>query len=122
MNENQLQLVTFEQTKRLKKLGFDCETIHFFFSERLTATRSVYGKNYNKFRSNQTISAQTVALALKWFRDKRNTPNGVQPQGVIPGNHVYEAWWISEDGDDSLYEETYEAAESALLDELLATF
>jgi hypothetical protein len=106
---NELNICSYDQAVALKKAGFDwpCLASHYYDSDG----------NVNDFDGQ--IPAYSVAVALKWFRDVKNIPNGVQPQGVTPNNKYYEAWWISEYGDNSLVKDTYENAESALLDELL---
>lgn len=84
---NQLQLVTFEQAKRLKAAGFDWETLRYFHadgefldddadkseynwnsSDVKTLTWLIHGDNHPD--EADVCSAPTVALALKWMRDK----------------------------------------------------
>ena len=128
--EQQLPLVSFEQASRLRELGFSWETIQFHYvdfdkykpnvkfndlvSLKETLTTSNHYRNWNTSKSGNHISAPTVALALKWFRDVKRVRNSVVAcergyYGVISGEDFYE----TEDFD------TYELAESALLDELL---
>jgi len=130
--ENQLQLVTFEQAKRLKGLGFDWPTEATFDSKTHNRSKcdGCRGECWSddahpydcEFLSikKERIPAPTVALALKWMRDVKGLLNGVVPQGITPRNSCYQACWIDEDGDNYTggYS-TYELAESGLLDELL---
>ncbi|MDR1554205.1 MAG: hypothetical protein LBS69_12225 [Prevotellaceae bacterium] len=82
------------------------------------------------FENNEVIAAPTVALALKWIRDEKGIENSVtfydvtnrqytgryQPPKIIKiGNRVLEPRKTYHSGDYT----NYEAAESALLDELL---
>lgn len=121
MDNNQLQLVTFDQAKKLKEAGFDWPTLHTYCAD---GTRAVgfYASNYNA--ENVFCSAPYCCLALKWMRDVK----GVQccVNGVIPGCQA-----VDYEGEYKFNFETrgqvrstrqyrtYEQAESALLDELL---
>ena len=63
--------------------------------------------NYEEY----SYSAPTVALALKWLRDIEGIKSTVSYSDFDGG-------WFYSDGKSDVYE-TYEEAESALLDELL---
>ena len=121
---NQLQFVTYEQSKKLKELGFDWEVASFYFRDgkfykkglsELKGFKGWKGWYYWEATKNSRYSAPTVALALKWFRDVkkaipqiyRNSDNNVWL--VFDGVHYNTIGSF----------DTYEAAESALLDELL---
>ncbi|MCL2290851.1 MAG: hypothetical protein FWC34_09165 [Bacteroidetes bacterium] len=104
--ENRLQLVTEEQFKRLKKLGFDW----------YWALESI---------------RPTVALALKWIRDEKEIKNSVTFFDVVSPTYMgrYQVPQVTDVGERRLKPRTsydaasssdYESAESALLDELLA--
>jgi hypothetical protein len=94
--KNELQIVTYKQAIALKKLGFNWETPYFH---------------------------PNTALALKWFRDEKGIFGIVDMNGS--GKFFYCA--VDEYAFDLVlekkYEEmnydTYEAAESALLTELI---
>jgi len=90
MNNTELQLVSYEQAVRLKELGFDYKCIEICFT------------------------TPTVALALKWMRDVK---------GIRMGIKTFESWYSGEylDYFREYTERTdsYELAESALLDKLL---
>jgi hypothetical protein len=114
MNTQQLQLVTFEQAKRLKEAGFDWKTCYCYDD----LGRHFTYENAPRFRTT-LISAPTVTLALKWFRDVKNiyasavcVRSCVIFQAILDilnkFRHV-----------KSAYHDTHEAAESALLDKLL---
>ena len=124
MNTKQLQLVTFEQAKRLRGALFDWKVYNYYDSKG----------NHNNYDGR--IPAPTVALALKWFRDEKKFDNIVvaemgfvqmqlsPPQPKLKyyyskyfqeGNH----WGTIRRNDYYNQTGTYEAAESALLDELL---
>jgi hypothetical protein len=115
MNKNQLPPVTFEQAKRLKELGFDWETRHYYFDEDEENRELEYGDefDYNHgIYGYETTSAPTVALALKWMRDEINMHKIVTAHtGCFSTESYYMA--NGKEFDD------YDAAESALLDELL---
>jgi hypothetical protein len=120
---NQLQLVSFEQAKRLKEAGFD------WFTDKFHATLpngeiEIWGSAF----CERTTPAPTVALALKWFRDVKKITMEIGDCGYDPDdNRYYDAcFFIGDDlwnptyvGDADKKYFTYEAAERALLDKLL---
>lgn len=127
MNNKQLQLVTFEQAKKLKAAGFDspCKCAHSNDGELYAVgkcdTLNIYGRE-NSAMPN-AYSAPTVALALKWLRDVKvinseayvcRLANGMFG-GYVHGWDDVLGCHRKIDGDF----ETYEAAESALLDSIL---
>ena len=101
MNTKQLQLVTFEQEAKLKALGFDW---------------------IPKF----TRQLPAVALALKWLRDVKNIQSDVNyieiarlsPKIIYKGRYQNNVLYEYIEKFTNSFD-TYEAAESALLDELL---
>ena len=124
---SQLQLVNFEQAKRLKKLGFDWCDEHYY---AVTYNRGVVLRTRNLLMTDTEIierargyTAPTVALALKWFRDVK----GIYVDG---GFYVTNKNWRFYYGEikDTLTEkrtdefDNYEAAESAVLYALLHQF
>ena len=112
MNEkNQLQLVSFEQAKRLKELRFDLKTSNFYDS-------TGYLNDYDG-----RLPAPTVALALKWIRDVEKLVGEVhfELDGFRKG---YNWFYFSFENKDLMKASpkscsSYEKAESMLLDELL---
>jgi hypothetical protein len=127
----ELQLVTFVQAKRLEKLGFDYNA-EFCFDEGVDGKARLGLKKmpYIKIRHKYTL-CPTVALALKWIRDEKKIDCGVCFFDVtsLAYQGKYQPPYLLKMGDKSLKprtsyytlesHETYEAAESALLDELL---
>ena len=68
----QLQIVTFEQAKKLKELGFDWRVIDFYHKDNPKLAWVAGEIDYwywNQFPYK--ISAPTTALALKWLRDEK---------------------------------------------------
>ncbi|MDR1582917.1 MAG: hypothetical protein LBS55_06600 [Prevotellaceae bacterium] len=136
MEEKELQIVTFEQAKRLKELGFDWGTICRYSFRKLNRgglkvtlaqpptirdyidwnTRGdMYGWNF--------ISAPTVALALKWFRDEKNALFCINYPIDGCSGYYWEAPKLKGDnksGSGGILFNTYEVAEMALLDDLLS--
>ena len=120
MNNNELQRVTFEQAKLLKEAGFDWETGHHYSNDK-----DYYGimsgwielSNHNQFRSR--FSAPTVALALKWFRDVKykNTSCVIFHRKTC--KYKFELYNGTDQVESIAAFNSYEKAESALLDELL---
>jgi len=130
--KNKLQLVTFEQAKKLKEMGFDWRTSCYYiqnnekheFVDFVNVKANVrdcmypvdtFTANYNAKKDH--FSAPTIALAIKWFRDVER----FMPYIRVRNDHhtpVYEPninGYINNAGVHSIYE----SAESALLDELL---
>ena len=73
MKTEQLQLVTFEQAKRLRALGFDWQTEHFYLNGSLEKVWERTNHNHNFYKKspkNEKFSAPTVALALKFLISK----------------------------------------------------
>ena len=117
MENNQLQLISFEQAQCLKKLGFDWETSWFYTQVGKLRTGGFY--NFNKFI--EEFSAPPVALALKWFRDEKYREYYRKKFHISLSRYGWRYKYIDIDGflDQSLHFDTYEAAESALLDDIL---
>ena len=119
MNEKQLQVVTFDQAKRLKAAGFDWKTRGFYHYENY-GSLWVY-KNHNAESGLAALtSAPTVSLALKWIRDTKK----ILFEITVTSEHGYFfRIWNAEKVNgvkniDGGYD-TYEEAESAILDQLL---
>ena len=120
MNTKELQLVTFEQARRLRAIGFDWFCEYYYNEGDIKNLVKFYCRNHSNSFQNST---PTVALALKWFRDVK---------GII-ANIGYDVWLepLEINFIGSCYLEngrryinigkfdTYEDAESALLDKLL---
>ena len=117
METRELQLVTFEQAKRLRELGFDYGAYHWY---RTTSQlhQSVL-KNHNS-DINFCYSAPSIALALKWFRDEKKM---YIDGGFYVPDKKYRFFYgeqkniLTEKRTDVF--DTYEQAKSALLDDLL---
>jgi hypothetical protein len=77
--ENQLQLVTFEQAKRLKAAGFDWET-------KDTYLIAGDGMTYNV-----VISKPTIAHALMWFREVHGCHLFIYPDNFT---NAIDEWFI----------------------------
>ena len=130
MNDNkQLQVVKFEQAKRLKAAGFDWETrdYYVFDDESNALYEDEELSNYNgehhlpvSWDEKEHCSAPTVALALKWARDVKGVRCYVKL--AFTGSDSY-GGYIEFDDDPKKYvmakSGTYEEAESALLDAVL---
>ena len=120
MNEQKLQLVTFEQAKRLKQLGYDWECYsRYWYDGELR--EEIHKSNWNDEEKNDHsyISAPAVALALKWIRDIKNIPyhiiTNINEDGNLLDYEFHYSWYTVYTG----FYFTYEAAERDLLDELL---
>lgn len=110
-----LQIVSFEQAKRLKELGF-----HMTRSTAWYMDTTLAGHNPKELQesvqvhimSKDIITAPTVALALKWLRDKKDVYVGVLPE--LEDVEVYINGKLMQKTFNS-----YEEAESAALDAAL---
>jgi len=122
--EKQLQLVTFEQAKRLHKLGFN-----WAVNEVYGNGGRLYGVEYH-FHINvvNMIKAPTVALALKWCRDEKKIDNSVEFCGYneFGARKWYESVYYKFKEELNaghrimvIRNKSYSVAESALLDEIL---
>ena len=122
MNSQELQLVNYEQAKRLKELGFDWNVSNYYNAkyeiEKVLECVNFNDNFYSETRRFERFSAPTVALALKWFRDVKEVFNGVCYSPFMDGKRRYNGIFTNEDRETTSFD-TYESAESALLDELL---
>jgi hypothetical protein len=133
MNEKQLQLVTYEQAKALKELGFSWNTsFYYLFDHDEDGTdkydfidfidiksAGIYG--FDLFETNHNakdghFSAPTVALALKWMRDVKGIDSGILPSC---DNKYFTAVPMEGSFTTAKYFKYYEEAESAILDEII---
>jgi hypothetical protein len=122
METKQLQPVTFGQAKRLKKLGFNWETEEHYCGAFMDLhVGQKLDRNSDPLRC--ICSAPAVALALKWFRETKGLFGCV----FFAVEHFRKGyyWNYFSFNDKNILGKTaslagsYEAAESALLDELL---
>jgi hypothetical protein len=122
---NQLQLVSFEQAKRLKEAGFDLEIEDIYWCDGDYEHNYCLG-NWNDYIGEEEgcISAPTVAIALKWFRDVKSIKNEVRFYYTSNDyrEYYYQGYYDYKNHKSlgcTKHFDTYELAESALLDELL---
>jgi hypothetical protein len=125
MKAKELQLVTLEQAKKLKKLGFNWETEeHYCGSFMQLQVGQKLDRNSDPLRTN--YSCPSVALALKWVRDTKGLFGCV----FFAIEHFRKGyyWNYFSFEDKNIFGKTanlvgnYEEAESALLDEMLSLF
>jgi len=114
--DKQLQLVTYEQAKRLKALGFDWTVYEYYREETKEWTYPDFS-GYDNSAVND-ISAPAVALALKWIRDEKKIKCCVEFYGkdeytyniyTKTGARIFTHMRVDD----------HSIADSALLDELL---
>ncbi len=121
MNNNQLPLVTDGQARRLKKVGFNIPCSMYYTS---TGRTGQYGYLYDDNQQDEGCSAPTVALALKWIRDVKGLPNAVETDFYTGRDLTRSVTYFGRYTQGiapmrTAHFNQYEAAESALLDELL---
>jgi len=121
MNTQQLQICSFEQAKKLKELGFGWWLNSCYYYNPKTEEIVFYKNNTTMFfcpkSSKRTFPAPTIALALKWFRDVKGIMCAVDLYGSSHYHHVF--YNKNTQVQIATIYKTHEAAESALLDELL---
>ena len=120
MENNQLQIVSFEQAQRLKKLGFDWECDSCYWEDGEVDYHG--NNNWNNVHpfsgiDEEIFSAPPVALALKWFRDKKINSYVAYDNGW-QGFYAFGKASFDETGCFN----TYDEAEIALLELLLSDF
>ncbi|MCL2596236.1 MAG: hypothetical protein FWD66_00945 [Paludibacter sp.] len=122
MTNKQLQLCSYEQSKRLKALGFDWKCDWFYNLDRIKIPEKIsLNWNGNCYSVGKT-SAPTVALALKWCRDEKGIFNCVYFDLTSFRKGYYGSFYLFADKTSIHRTETissYELVESALLDEIL---
>jgi len=115
-----LPLVSYEQAKRLKAVGFDWEIGAYY--EVMLMPLSIRAEGSR----NEFYSAPTVALALKWMRDVKRFTCCVYYMGTWSKRFPHSWHWsfsdkktlVKSSPKDSDYR-SFEKAESALLDALI---
>ncbi|NDV93489.1 hypothetical protein D0T84_00965 [Dysgonomonas sp. 521] len=116
-----MNIVTFEQAKKLKKLGFDRETSDIYWMDG--DMEENYGRfDWNNQNDEDCISAPSASEALQWIRDNKGIYCGVGC-GYDVDNEIYyhghfftdNPYFVCED----IYGNTYHQAESDLLDAVL---
>jgi hypothetical protein len=115
--KTELQLVTFEQAKKLKELGFDWEIEDIYWADGDYEHNYCLGNwNDDVGEEEGCISAPTVALALKWFRDEKGIVCYIEycDKKYVGEHSTFRNLWNCTDEYD-----TYEDAESAMLDEII---
>jgi len=112
----QLQLVTLEQAKKLKEMGFDWFTLHYYYNSNFD-NYSLARRECEKVLESE-IPAPSVALALKWFRDEKRLNYSIESDLTKFGLH-YEYDILGITFNKVTKCDTYEVCESALLDAML---
>jgi hypothetical protein len=123
-NKEKLQIVTFEQAKRLKEIDFDWKVYHWYNSDgSLSNSLEPFNRNVDK----SSIAAPNIPLALKWIHLERGYYGNVNIYNHI-GVPTYQYFFIkiiedfSEEGEHKYSEPSFKDAyecESALLDDFL---
>lgn len=115
MNNNQLPLVTYEQAKILRTVGYNWPAYTYYNNKGGLC----HGQMISWNEIDDHYSAPTIALALKWLRDVKGF------KYAIFYDLADMEWFVQfgEDDEEQYLPEPhgseYESAESALLDEIL---
>ena len=116
------KLVTFEQAKKLKKLGYDEECTHFFKINEEDKPAQWFGEYHNHNMHFEYISAPTISEALEWFREVKGVPCSVNlyQDDSMEGCIYYVGCYKDRDVIRPIEMKiTHYEAESALLDALI---
>jgi hypothetical protein len=134
MKEKELQLVTIEQAKKLKKLGFDYSVDCVYASEtdfhnQTQAGKVYYSRNFKNSKNGCDCADPTVALALMWIRKekKKNFTVNLDYANENGSRNYYYQYKIESGGGLTVSRgfrtfhnpSAYEECERALLDKLL---
>lgn len=121
LNTMELALVTFDQAKKLKDLGFDVgvHNLYHFPAELEKSNNYTHAKgNWNLYR--EYLSAPTVALALMWLRKEFGLNLTIQCNEHSDIPHSGNSFYLAEyDGclvNDHVQYNSYEDCESKGLD------
>ena len=119
MQEKALQLVSLAQAQKLKELGFEWEVDTNYNYWNTDGKIGYTNRDFSNTNCEEDyISAPTISLALKWFRDVKGIPCSVNM--VLRGNeYKYITLFATQITDDNSCYDTYGEAESKLLDALL---
>ena len=118
MKEKALPLVSFEQSERLKELGFDWECyLAYRIADNEFGKKSKEPVSYQGKALEDYALAPTVALALMWFRNEKDERFDVRMFGF----YDYEYMIFRRGVIMSSYRRypDHEEAESAILDLLI---
>jgi hypothetical protein len=139
MKEKELQLVTFEQAKKLEALGFDWKCNYLYIDDNILVRAGSKefpvipdsdgefsnwndeGYDWDDGVEKKWFSAPAIALSLKWMRDEKGINNSVclcKWSSTTDGS-VRIVYQPCIDGKLRFEYNVYEAAERALLDEIL---
>ena len=117
MNDEQLQIVSYDQAKQLKKIGFNWKTDFFYCKKGFLHRLFTPQRNTNISRIDEThISAPSASLSLKFFRDVKKLRFTISE---FDGWYRYIISGQAEHAFCSKMLPTYEKAESELLTTLL---
>lgn len=126
------KIVTFDQAKRLKKLGFNKECDDIYWTDGSKDLEEGYGKfDWNNQSEEPCISAPSVHESLDWIREEKGIDCCVFFNNELFGNldnakaiyyfkygcngrMIYNSWNVDYKSFD-----THSLAESALLDAVL---
>jgi hypothetical protein len=125
MNNNTLQLVTFEQAKRLKEIGFEWPVNHYYSVPNGILYQTELFAQCNA--ASWWLSAPTIQLALKFFREVKGIFASVSFGYLTTDGDVFLSSSIHDlngqvdfnKRQDYIKPDEYDEAESALLSHLL---
>jgi hypothetical protein len=123
--EFKIKIVSYEQAQKLKKLGYDWthkDSCCKWYYPEPDGNIMIMDSSF----TDKSLAAPPVGHALKWFRDVKNIQNGVKfLEYFFEDKHFlyyvgkFQNQIAGEFSEKDVKADTYDDAESALLDELL---
>jgi len=113
MKTTQLQLVTYDQAKRLKELGFDWKSCTYYDNN---GNEWLFCADTFEKEIEPLTHRPTVALALKWCRDVKIVSSGIC---MSDGKSFFGRFEYYGDCYQTITSNNFELTESDLLDEIM---
>jgi len=117
MQSNQEPLVSFEQAKGLRALGFDWECFHIFSGKQIEISFP-HGVDKSIVSEVSTLRP-TISQALRWFRIEKDFYPHIVPINKKPYQFCFSTNSIAIESFDWTRYDSYDECESALLDKLI---
>ena len=112
----ELQLVSYEQAKALKELGFPQDLVYgMFYFETLEGINPI--PFYEVSITNEYIVCPTLELAAKWLREYKNIYlyiNRLFSTSIIKHKDCYCFYYSTKHYDETLYVHEFDSYEQAL--------
>jgi hypothetical protein len=119
MQTNQEPLVSFEQAKGLKSIGFTWECEFYFMGSGRGFSTNI-SENHNRDMSKEKYSRPTISQSIRFFRIEKNLHGYIIPEDSEYGPDIYLVYAGPIKDIDFVCDcESHDLAASALLDKLI---